>query len=75
MYVQGTMHTLCAAHTCLVTSNCTDYFPGLRPLNAAAAGTPLQLKHLISMAGGSNVTYWAAGPWAQGLRQGPPGEV
>ena len=51
--------------------------PELVGLNPDAASMPLRLKHLISMAGGANVTYWQADrhlpPWGDQLRQGPPG--
>jgi len=60
----------------------SDYFPGMHGLEPNASSIPLKLKHLVSMSGGANVTYWQAGPqfglteaWTKGLRQGPPGEV
>ena len=75
-------HAIKAGHLSLDT-NASAYFPGLVGLNPAASSTPLQLKHLLSMSGGSNVTYWQSGggnpsltkTWTEGLRQGPPGEV
>jgi hypothetical protein len=57
-----------------------DYYPTLTGNNPNASTVPLQLKHLVSMAGGANVTYWSpknglTKAWTEGLRQGPPGEV
>ena len=49
------MHAALTGHVSVET-NVSDYFPGLKPLSTAAAVPPLQLKHLISMAGGLNVT-------------------
>ena len=67
-----------------VETNVSDYFPALKPLSPAAATPPLQLKHLISMAGGLNVTYyknWTCKHSAEfrnlypGMLQGPPGAI
>jgi CubicO group peptidase (beta-lactamase class C family) len=39
-------------------SNISHFFPDLAPLTPEAAAQPLQVKHAISMAGGTNATYW-----------------
>jgi CubicO group peptidase (beta-lactamase class C family) len=72
-------HAIHAGHFTTET-NVTDFLPALVGNNAAAAATPLKVKHLISMAGGANVSYWQAirhpaVPWGDQLRQGPPGAV
>ena len=65
-------------------TNVSDYFPALKPLSKTAATPPLQVKHLISMAGGLNVTYYKN--WTDkhsselqdlypGMLQGPPGAI
>lgn len=63
-----------------VETNVTDFLPQLVGNNPTAAAKPLKVKHLISMAGGANVSYWQAVrhpavPWGGQLRQGPPGAV
>ena len=65
-----------------VESNVSDFFPELKPLSPSAAVPPLQLKHLLSMAGGCNVSYYK--DWTNkktlaklypGMIQGPPGAL
>jgi CubicO group peptidase (beta-lactamase class C family) len=41
-----------------VDSKISQFFSDLKPLNPQAATQPLQVKHAISMAGGTNATYW-----------------
>lgn len=74
-------HAVHAGHFDPNTSLAT-YFHSLKPLNPQAAATPLMLKHIVSMAGGCNATYWQGRDgrpnlltreYVVGLRQGPPG--
>ena len=75
-------HAVHAGHFTPET-NVSDYLPQLAGLSPVAAAQPLQLKHLLSMAGGANVTYWQGRDpasygepaWGWQLRQGPPGAV
>jgi CubicO group peptidase (beta-lactamase class C family) len=63
-------------------TNVSQYLP-IAALNPAAAAVPLQMKHLMSMAGGANVSYWQGRDpasygerdWGWRLRHGPPGAV
>jgi CubicO group peptidase (beta-lactamase class C family) len=75
------MHAAKAGHFSVET-NVSDFFPGLRPLSAAAAEPKLRLKHLLSMAGGLNESYYRN--WTNkrtvarlypGMLQGPPGAI
>ena len=50
-------HAVHAGHFS-VHSNISHFFPDLVPLTSEAAAQPLQIKHTISMAGGTNATYW-----------------
>ena len=68
-------HAVHAGHFSTET-NVSETLPEMQPLNPAAASTALKLKHLVSMAGGANVTYWnALPPFGAQLRQGLPGAV
>jgi len=50
-------HAVHAGHF-TVESNISQFFPDLRPITPEAAEQSLQVKHVISMAGGTNATYW-----------------
>jgi hypothetical protein len=50
-------HAVHAGHF-TVDTKISQFFPDLKPLTPQAASQPLQVKHVISMAGGTNATYW-----------------